>query len=214
VRTRRSAIRAGMDRLSEKDRATLLLEAWKKTIDAQTQFNTIEMLVRNLSLAILGAVVALGNIIGRFPGGPDWPTEAFTFLALVLLIGPLWTLDRLWYHRLIFFSVQEAVQLEAELNLLGIRVQLNTTIDRKNAIPLCKKELRSRHKIDLFYLVLGTIGLLAAGYCGAHIWSGWFWLSLEAVALAWIFCVSAWWRHNSPHEASKPDAGAVSPPAV
>ena len=168
------------------ERAKLLMEAWKKTVDVQQHFNDTEMRIRNLALTIIGAVVAFARVLdvgGDHSGHLVNP--GLLFLALTILVGAFWFMDRHWYHRLLLGAVLEGAELERRLTELGIQVGLGTQISAMSPIMLFGRRLRSNHKLDAFYLVLGTMSFLAmAGSFGLL----WFWLSLLMAIAIW------WWR--------------------
>ena len=111
------------------ERAKLLMEAWKKTVDVQQHFNDTEMRIRNLALTIIGAVVAFARVLdvgGDHSGHLVNP--GLLFLALTVLVGAFWFMDRHWYHRLLLGAVLEGAELERRLTELGVQVGLGTQI--------------------------------------------------------------------------------------
>lgn len=170
-------------RLTEKDRASLLLEAWKKAVDTEAHFNDIEMRIRNLALTLSGAVFAFGKIL-------DKDLEGYIFLALVGIVSTFWFMDKHWYHRLLLGAVDEATRLERELSGYGIAIRLTETISKKSPFVLFKREVHSKEKIDVFYLALGTMALIAAGVSLGGTCIRW---SVGFVVLAWSARI-LWWR--------------------
>jgi hypothetical protein len=181
--------------MTDDDRAKLLLEAWKKTVDVQQHFNDIEMRVRNLALTILGAVVAFAKVLDlRGEGAAAIMPQGFLFLALTVLVGAFWFMDKHWYHRLLMGSVLEGAALEKSLADLGLPITLGANISAASPITLFRRRMHSSFKVDLFYLVLGTMGFLAAGGSAGGIW---FCLSLLVMALIWCSW-SLWWWFTAP----------------
>ena len=181
--------------MTEEERTKLLLEAWKKTVDVQQHFNDIEMHVRNLALTILGAVVAFAKFLDlKNEGTSAVLPQGMLFLALTVLIAAFWFMDKHWYHRLLMGAVREGAHLEKTLTGLGVPITLGANISAASPIRLFGRRMHSKFKVDLFYLVLGTLGLLASG---ASVGGPWLWLSIMVVAVAWCLW-GAWWWITAP----------------
>ena len=97
----------------------------------------------------------------------DEPESLLPWALLVIgLVGWLsfYVMDRWWYHRFLEGAGEQAGAVETWLAAAtgtGKKVfNLSETIKQKSAISIGKKELRSKHRIDLFY---GVVALAAAG---------------------------------------------------
>jgi|HubBroStandDraft_5_1064220.scaffolds.fasta_scaffold185097_3 hypothetical protein len=178
--------------MTDDERTKLLIEVWKKTVDVQQHFNDIEMRVRNLALTILGAVVAFAKFLDlKTEGATAVLPLGYLFLALTVLIGAFWFMDKHWYHRLLMGAVLEGAALEKSLTSLGVPVTLGTNISKMSPIMLFGRRMHSAFKVDLFYLVLGTMGLLAAG---GSVSADWFCASILVVVVIWCWWSTWWWR--------------------
>jgi hypothetical protein len=177
--------------MADDERTKLLLEAWKKTVDVQQHFNDIEMRVRNLALTILGAVVAFAKFLDL---KGDETTAVlplgYLFLALTVLIGAFWFMDKHWYHRLLMGAVREGAILEKSLTDSGVPITLGTHISVASPIMLFGRRMHSPFKVDLFYLVLGTLGVLAAG---GSVGTVSLCLSVLLVVVIWCLWGARWW---------------------
>lgn len=167
--------------LSPKDRAALTLDAWKKAVDVQQLFIDIEMRIRNLVLTLLGAAVAAMGVAGTAP------YRAPILVATLVLISAFWLMDRHWYHRLLTGAVREGARLEKALQDQGVQVGLGGAISAESALPVLGRQVHSRSKIDLFYLLLASVVLLALMYLLPGAWRA---LALLVVLAGW----GAWWR--------------------
>jgi hypothetical protein len=177
--------------MTDDERAKLLVEAWKKTVDVQQHFNDIEMRVRNLALTILGAVVAFAKFLDlRGEGAAAVLPQGFLFIALVVLIAAFWFMDKHWYHRLLMGAVMEGAALEKALNDLGVPITLGTNISAQSPITIFRRRMHSSFKVDLFYLVLGTMGFLAAG---GSVGGVWLCISVLVAAVIWCWWWLWWW---------------------
>jgi hypothetical protein len=47
----------------DEKKATFALEVWKKTIDVQQHFNTIEMQIRNFAITVLTATIGAAGVV-------------------------------------------------------------------------------------------------------------------------------------------------------
>jgi hypothetical protein len=193
--------------LTPKDRAELLLEAWKKTVDVQQHFNDMEMRIRNLALTIMGAAVAFARAIDLGSGHTDHPTNpGYLFLALTVLVGAFWFMDRHWYHRLLLGSVLEGAELEKRLTELNIPIGLGSKITSSSSLVICSRPLRSTQKLDSFYLVLGTLSLSAVGgsFGGVCIWL----IVVLGLGALWWCALHGWW--SGVHANAVRDGGGMA----
>jgi hypothetical protein len=166
--------------LSPKDRAALTLGAWKRTVDVQQHFNDIELRIRNLVLTLLGAAVAAMGVAGTAP------YRIPILLATLVLAAAFWIMDRHWYHRLLTGAVQEGARLEGLLQKQGVQVGLGGAISAASAIAVLGRQVHSRSKIDLFYLLLASVVLLTLGSLLSGVWRVLAFLSVPAIWFVWL----------------------------
>ena len=165
---------------AESDRATdwALIELWKKTVDAQQHFNDIELRIRNIAITIIGIVLGIAAVAFR--------EGQFLVSFLILAVGfVLWvaffSMDFLWYHRLLKGAVAYGVQLE---DVIGRRLEdrgiselseagLAKSIGAKSPIivpdrwwlGLCRgRSIGSEYKMMIFYGLISICLVLAGGY--------------------------------------------------
>jgi hypothetical protein len=160
----------------------LAVEGWKKTVEVQQHFNDLELRIRNFAITFTAAV--LGLVGWALKEGVD------SFLPTGLLaIGTLgwvafYLMDRHWYHRYLDAAVEHGRRIENWLiGATGTQVfSLATGIKKASGIHLAKQpqglwrwcvglfvkkhELRSHHRINLFYgaFMLAFAGLTTAFY--------------------------------------------------
>lgn len=150
------------------------VEIWKKIVDVQQHFNDLELRIRNFALAVSGAFLGLGGYAIKDGGfttlfGVDVSVAGIVVFAAIFPLAAFYFMDRLWYHRLLEGSVAAGIAAERALGLLGLKCELGTEI--KNASPFKmwffgQRNVRSKHKMDLFYLMLLVSLLLVAGVLG------------------------------------------------
>jgi hypothetical protein len=158
------------------------LEIWKKTIDVQQHFNTIELQIRSLAItvltAILGAAALLSsqNIVNPLADKlKDNIKELLASLGILLspsellvLAGLLaWVafyfMDRWWYHKFLHGAVTHAMYIEKEFDKKygkGILLGLSSEIGNASPININNIEIHSNNKIDLFYGAIAAILIL------------------------------------------------------
>jgi hypothetical protein len=107
-------------------------------------------------------------------------------------------MDKHWYHRLLIGSVLEGAELERKLTDLGVPISLGANISARSPLIRFGRRLRSDQKLDLFYLVLATMGVIAAG--GSF---GTLWLCLFVIVM-----ILVWWNWWS----AVPLADGLQPP--
>jgi hypothetical protein len=150
------------------------VEIWKKIVDVQQHFNDLELRIRNFALAVSGAFLGLGGYAIKDGGvthlfGLPVSVAGVIVFAAIFPLAAFYFMDRLWYHRLLEGSVGAGIKAEATLKTLGFTCDLGSEI--KDASPFNmwffgKRRVRSKHKMDLFYLILLLSLLLVAGVLG------------------------------------------------
>ncbi|HEX8684645.1 MAG TPA: hypothetical protein VF707_20165 [Ardenticatenaceae bacterium] len=160
----------------------LEMEAWKKTVEVQQHFNTIEMQIRNLAVTVLTTVIGAAVLVYNQAqqavaaaikeGGAA--TVAIAPPTVPILLGPInleltsadlilvaglvawWAfyfMDRWWYHRLLKGARDHVEYIENRLKGQIPSIALSSQIS--TASPIWK--IHSEHKIDFFY---GTVALI------------------------------------------------------
>jgi hypothetical protein len=145
------------------------IEIWKKIVDVQQHFNDLELRVRNFALIVTGAFLGLGGYAIKDAGMINAFGVAVSVAGLVVFsaIVPLFAfyfMDRLWYHRLLDGSVSAGIEAESALKELGYKVDLGSKISEVSPFTLwlTKKKIRSKTKMDMFYLMLVAALLIVA----------------------------------------------------
>ncbi len=148
------------------------IEIWKKIVDVQQHFNDLELRLRNFALIVTGALLGLGGYAIKDGGTIDAFSLEVSVAGLVVFcaIIPLFAfyfMDRLWYHRLLDGAVKAGIEAEVALQAHGYRVSLGSMISTQSPFKLWltrKTMVHSKHKMDIFYLMLtGALLLVAAG---------------------------------------------------
>jgi aryl carrier-like protein len=147
----------------------LTLDAWKQTVSVQMHFNDLEMRIRSLAITIMGALLAATAVaIDRelFFSFFGWTISGAVLILAAAAIAMLnfFIMDGLWYHRLLVGASTEALRLESRLRKQGLDIQLTSALNRESPVYIrfpwsqsTRRQLRSRHKIKLFYGLLITI---------------------------------------------------------
>jgi hypothetical protein len=146
--------------------ATGQIEIWKKIVDVQQHFNDLELRIRNFALAVTGAFLGLGGYAIKDTGtikivGIDMSVAGLIVLSAILPLFAFYFMDRLWYHRLLDGAVKAGIDAESALKDLGYTVDLGSRISERSPFTLwlTKKQIHSKSKMDLFYMLLAA-GLL------------------------------------------------------
>lgn len=151
-----------------------LVEIWKTIVGVQQHFNDIELRIRNFALTLTGAFLALGgytikeSMFFSFFGITMPVATAIILLSIVPLFA-FYFMDKYWYHRLLEGSVDAGIKAEQALQQLGHDVSLGrdisekspidnffygTKIEDRNLFLIPKRRMHSRHKMDVFYIIL------------------------------------------------------------
>lgn len=141
------------------------VEVWKKIVDVQQHFNDLELRIRNFALAVTGAFIGLGGYALKDGGFFDISCVRVSVAGLVIFSALLpllafYLMDRLWYHRLLDGAVLAATPVEARLREMGLTIELGTKISETSPFKLFGRKVRSKHKMDGFYGILGFALLL------------------------------------------------------
>jgi len=142
-----------------------MIEIWKKIVDVQMHFNTIELQIRNFAITLVVAVLGAASIAVKEHISVNWRGSELNLAPLLLscgLIGLLafYMMDRFWYHRLLEGAVSQGIEIEKNLDKLLPGVDLASALKRKSPLKLLGIKLDSSRKMDLFYGVLGMLFLL------------------------------------------------------
>lgn len=159
------------DQTAPSQLATGQVEIWKKIVDVQQHFNDLELRIRNFALVVTGAFLGLGGyaikdggIINAF--GIEISISGLIVFSAIFPLFAFYFMDRLWYHRLLDGSVNAGIDAEAALVQLGYKVDLGSKISESSPFTLwftCR-EIHSKSKMDIFYLML-TSALIIVALC-------------------------------------------------
>jgi hypothetical protein len=172
----------------------VLVEIWKKIVDVQQHFNDLALRIRNYTLIVVGAVLALSGyvikevITLRLPY-LDFSVSAAGLIVWLAIIPVLafYFMDRWWYHRLLKGAVNAGIAAESALQNRGYSVNLGTEITKaspfvwrmwgkkvdpeRSWLSFPKRKMHSEAKMDFFYLAL-VVSLLAIGFLLLNVKSG------------------------------------------
>jgi phosphoglycolate phosphatase-like HAD superfamily hydrolase len=151
------------------------IEIWKKAIDVQQHFNDLEMRIRNFAITILGALfgaagLALSRDVTIEIGDRALPLGLFLLVAALLTWSGFWFMDRHWYHKLLYGSVEHGMKVENSIKSIIPEITLTDSIGKASPMFIGRLKIRSPRKIDIFYgigaaaIVVAIVALvLAAG---------------------------------------------------
>lgn len=173
-----------LSRMPRHEEVKAWIEIWKKIVDVQQHFNDIELRIRNYALIVVGALLALGgyalkeSVAIQLLGAELSAASVIVFAAVIPLLS-FYFMDRFWYHRLLDGSVNAGIEVEKKLQALGYDIKLGQEISKaspfvwrlwgeKIDVDACwcklpSRKMRSKHKMDFFYLAL-TAALLAVSF--------------------------------------------------
>lgn len=149
------------------------IEIWKKIVDVQQHFNDLELRIRNFALVVTGAFLGLGGyaikdagIINAF--GFEVSIAGLVVFSAIFPLFAFYFMDRLWYHRLLDGAVRAGIDAESALKDLGYKVDLGSKISERSPFTmwLTKKQIHSKTKMDMFYLMVAAALLIVAGCLG------------------------------------------------
>ena len=174
-----------MTDVPEEGKLKIALEAWKTAVDVQQHFNTIEMQIRNIAVTVLTATVAAAAIVhvqtlksaaealAEHAAVPDTDLVVLwgfgISAARAILLGGLvawiafYLMDRFWYHKLLQGAVSQGLIVERFFRDSGYDdlLALTSTIGKASPVKVGRWELHSSRKLDLFYLLVATLMILA-----------------------------------------------------
>lgn len=94
-------------------------------------------------------------------------TSDVSVAAVVILVGMLvwfdfYLMDRMWYHRLLYGAVKQGMTIEDRLSRVLPEAKLTHRIGEESPIVVARYrvKMRSPHKVDFFYSVVGFVLLL------------------------------------------------------
>jgi len=139
----------------------LRVEAWKMTVQVQQHFNDIELRIRNLAITVFTAVVGAAALaVEQGKAG----LAAVILVLGVVAMGLFWFVDEVWYHQLLVGSVKHGEALEGSLPAgfalsKAISAASGWKLPYGWSVPFTKgkNELRSKHKLRVFYAGIGII---------------------------------------------------------
>jgi hypothetical protein len=159
----------------EDKKATFALEVWKKTIDVQQHFNTIEMQIRNFAITVLTATIGAAGVVFNqlqqsireaVKAGEQAPAVNTIFLFgagfsasdMIIFAGMLaWVsfyfMDLWWYHRLLQGAVTHAQHIENDMKNTqhGDIMMLSNAIREASHFKLFGIDMKSNRRINIFY---------------------------------------------------------------
>jgi osmotically-inducible protein OsmY len=155
------------------------IEIWKKTIDVQQHFNDLELRIRNFALTVLGVILSAAALSLR-----DSPSSLLCITLLIIALVS-WTafylMDQYWYHYLLKGAVLHGMKIENSLKNVLPEIGLTKSIGDASPIRFRSWQIRSTHKMTIFY---GLIALVLL-----------FFIAMVAV-LTWLEIFS--WRGSPP----------------
>lgn len=143
-----------------------VVEAWKKTVDVQQQFNDIELRIRNYAITLLVAIVGAAGYAANAKIkvkilGHELPLGAPLLVAGLVSLAGFYFMDRFWYHRLLQGAVKHGMAIEERCKGVCDAIGLGGSIKKESPIPVRKnKKIHSEGKIDIFYGVIALMLIL------------------------------------------------------
>lgn len=205
--------------IDDAEHRLLAIEVWKKVVQTQEHFNEICMKVRTLYATVIAVIL---SVYGAFlkEGGAPVHVNAVTVdpivpisLALVLVTGLFYFVDRFWYHQLLLGSVAQGAFIEERWSKIIPELRMGAEITAKSAIDIShrplvawfarffvtdkrlktNKRLHSDAKIEVFYkppLVLALLVFFVAVLAGG--------IRVNGAAIGPLFWGAATGRLASP----------------
>lgn len=161
------SISAGDTANQAADASSLVLEAWKKTVDVQQHFNDLELRIRNYALTLLAATFGAAGFVlkEQIPDlvlfGLGAPVVTLVLFAGLVIWSAFYFMDRWWYHRLLYGAVQHGAALEKSVADTLPQLGLGKAISAASPFKLGKYKIHTTRKIDIFYGVIAGILILA-----------------------------------------------------
>ena len=157
----------GICGLTDKDRADLKLEMWKKTIDVQQHFNQLGLQLRNFAITLLVAVFGViavtqnshirPQILGITASLASW-----LLLGALLGWGSFYLMDRWWYHRLLVGAVEHGEFIEDQLKADFPEIALTKKISDASPFKLGSWNVHARTRLTWFYGLIGGALIVVA----------------------------------------------------
>ncbi len=159
------------------DRAKVVLELWKKTIDVQQHFNDLELRIRNYAVTLLVGI--LGATAFAIKEDLRFSVLGVTLPIAVPLLGAgligwlsFYALDRFGYHRLLYGSVQHGRYIEERYGRVFPEMRLTRAIGSASPVKLWRWTIHSAQKIDAFYGLVTVMLLAMMAFMGIARMSG------------------------------------------
>jgi FMN phosphatase YigB (HAD superfamily) len=150
-------------------RISVVVDAWKTTVDVQKHFNDLEMKVRNFALTLVTAIIAgaafsIKENVRFIAGTVDLPLGAVILASGIPIWLAFYFMDRFWYHKLLLGAVMHGIAIERRLRPILPELSLAGSIGEASAVKLTRGvTIRSNWKINLFYwlgaLLMGAAAL-------------------------------------------------------
>ncbi len=146
------------DKYSDSDKSNLV-EIWKTTTEVNKHFNDIEMRIRGLAMTLFTFLFTAIGFAVKENSYVEYQHYVFHLGMLISFFGcvgmfAFYFMDELWYHRLLVGSVNKAAEIEKDLKTIYPSVDLAVGIRDNSPLSFFGLEIRSKHKIRIFYLIL------------------------------------------------------------
>jgi len=148
-----------------------IIEIWKNIVDVQKHFNNIGIRIRTVTLSLFTFLIsAVGFAIKEnanlFIFNHLVPLGVLIGIVGVVSLFGFYFMDRHWYHRFLQGAVSQGQKIEKNINKIYPSIDLTTEIKKISPLrlkfPKLKIELHSGQKLDIFYLILIIVLLLAS----------------------------------------------------
>lgn len=153
--------------LSDSERANLVLEMWKKTIDVQQHFNQLGLQLRNFAITLIVAVFGVIAVTqnSHIRARILWieaSLASWLLLGALLGWGSFYLMDRWWYHRLLVGAVKHGELIEDQLKDDFPEIGLTKKISSESPFILWGNKVAARTRLNWFYGSIGVALLLLA----------------------------------------------------
>jgi hypothetical protein len=150
---------------SEIQKAKLLLEEWKTTVDVQMHFNDMLMRLRTTGISIVLAFFGAASISLQY-SQLYLQSTYFSFHAAVLIISSglvllvsVFVLDYFYYYKMLLGSVERGYQIDklfsekplSELTMMGMSTEISRAIGKPHA---------SKYYVWAFYGLVLVFGIV------------------------------------------------------
>jgi len=156
-----------------KDLLERKLTVWEKTIDVQIHFNDLELRIRNYAITILAAVLTGSALTLKDNISVDLFARRISVAVLIIFSGLIvwlafYTMDALWYHRLLLGAVEHGKKVEEALKAELSEIGLTEAIGARKPRGVGLSSGESKVRMHVFYLgiALTLFGLAVTLYCG------------------------------------------------